>query len=241
MKPTEVRMPRSAAALVLLCVLVPSIGLGFGLPALAGWLRSGLEATPIPVPGAVGVVADLPLSWSVPIVATLGLVGGTWIALAMINESLQVTVFDDHLEHRTDGGALRGEGWVERSEVAAVFRDGRHLVLLAADGRVRSRLDADDLPRTALRDAFVAHSWPWTDADPYETEYVGWVDGRPGFTDEEHALLRRRDRERRDAAAVQELDAALGRLGLAARVRDGRLQVRRCDVDAGNGGRGASR
>lgn len=230
-------MPRAAPYLLVLSVLVPAVGLGFALPPFARWLQDVLDGTPLPVHGAVDLVAGLPLSWSLPILTGLGLVGGVWIAIAAHGEALRLTVADDHLEHRTD----EHEGWIERSDVAAVFRDGRYLVLVAPDGRVRARLDADSLRSTEVCDALVGHGWPWREQDPYERDFVGWVDGRPGFTDTEQALLRRRLRERKDAAAVVELDAELGAHGLAVRVRDDRLQVRRATAGAGDGSHGTSR
>ncbi|MFV2143507.1 hypothetical protein [Isoptericola sp. G70] len=237
MTPTEVRMPRVAPILIALSVLVLAVGLGVALPPFARWLQDALDGTPLPVHGAINLVAGLPLGWSVPILTGLGLVAGAWLALVAVAEALRLTVADDHLEHRTD----EHEGWIERSDVSAVFRDGRHLVLVTAEGRVRARLDADDLRSAELRDALVGHGWPWRDEDPYEGDYVGWVDGRPGFTETERALLRRRLRERKDAAAVAELDTELGAHDLAVRVRDDRLQVRRTTAGAEGGARGSSR
>lgn len=228
MTTTEVRMPRAAPWLLALAVLAAGVGLGFALPPVARWLQDVLAGTPLPVHGAIDLVAGLPLGWSVPILTGLGLAGGIFLAFAALREALRLIVADDHLEHRTD----EHEGWVERSDVAVAFRDGRYLVLVTPDGRVRARLDADSLRAAELRDALVGHGWPWREGDPYEGDYVAWVDGRPGFTDAEQALLRRRLRERKDAAAVAELDDELGAHGLAVRVRHDRLQVRRATARA---------
>ena len=229
--PTEVRQPRWVPLLVLLA----TVGLGVVLPPLARWLQGILERSPLPSLGPVELLAGLPFAWSVPILAGLGVVGGVLLALSTIGESLRLTVADDHLEHRT---AAR-EGWVERADVADVFRDGRYVVLLGPAGAPRERLDADTLRRDELRAAFQAHGWPWRDADPYEHAYERWLDGRPGFSAAEQALLRRRLAERKDPAVVAEVDAALAGHGLAARVREDRLQVRRLDVVPDEDARGA--
>ncbi|MFE6969000.1 hypothetical protein [Isoptericola sp. NPDC057653] len=234
---TEVRQPRAVPLLVLAATVLLAVGLGFGLPPLARWLEGVLEAGPLPVLGPVELLAGLPLTWSVPILGGLGVVAGTLLALSTIGEALRLTVAADHLEHRTDDQ----EGWVERSDVADVFRDGRYLVLLGPGGAPRARLDADTLRKAEVRGAFEARGWPWRDADPHEHEYERWVDGRPGFAPAEHALLRRRLAERKDAGAVAEVDAELGAHGIAARVQGDRLQVRRCGVPTVEDARGTHR
>ncbi|MGF0115612.1 YqeB family protein [Promicromonospora sp. Marseille-Q5078] len=229
---TEVRQPASVPLLVGLATLALGVGLGFGLPPLARAVQGLLDASPLPSLGPVELLAGLPLAWSVPILGGLGLVGGVVLALTTIGEALRLTVADDHLEHRTDDR----EGWVERRDVTDVFRDGRYVLLLGSRGAPRARLDADTLRRADVRRAFEAHGWPWRDADPYDGEYERWMDGRPGFTPDEHALLRRRLAERKDADAVAEADAELAARGLAARRRDDRLQVRRFAVTADDRG-----
>ena len=234
-EPSEVRQPRWVPLLVLLATVALGVGLGFALPPLARWLHGLLERSPLPSLGPVELIAGLPLAWSVPILGGLGVAGGVVLALSTIGESLRLTVADDHLEHRTDGR----EGWVERADVADVFRDGRYVVLLGATGAPRERLDADTLGRDELRAAFETHGWPWRDGDPYERAYERWIDGRPGFSAAEHGLLRRRLAERKDAAAVAEVDEALAAHGLVARVREDRLQVRRLGVVPAEDARGA--
>ncbi|MFD6179386.1 MULTISPECIES: YqeB family protein [unclassified Isoptericola] len=225
---TEVRQPRAVPLLVLAATVLLGVGLGVGLPPLARWLEGFLESSPLPDLGPVGLLAGLPPAWSVPILGGLGVLVGTLLALSTIGEALRLTVAADHLEHRTDDQ----EGWVERGDVADVFRDGRYLVLLGPGGAPRARLDADTLRTAEVRGAFEAHGWPWRDADPHEHEYERWMDGRPGFAPAEHALLRRRLAERKDAGAVAEVDAELAAHGIVARVRGDRLQARRFAVPA---------
>lgn len=231
MQTTQVRQPVIVPALVGLVTLAIGVGLGFALPPLARVLRDWLESTPLPSFGLVEVLADLPLAWSVPILSGLGLVVGVFLALSTVGESLRLSVADDHLEHRTDDR----EGWVERADVTAVFRDGRYLVLLGARGVPRARLDADTLGEAEVQGAFETHRWPWRDTDPFEADYVRWVDGRPEFTSAEHALLRRRHKAGKDMSTLVEVDAELAEHGLAVRRRDDRLQVRRCPGAPGPG------
>ena len=112
-------------------------------------------------------------------------------------------------------------------------------MLLRPDGALRARLDTDTLSAARVRDALTGHGWPWHDADPHEQSYERWVDGRPGFTAAEHEALRRRLEKRKDADARRQADEDLAALGLVARVRDDRIQVRR--TASAEGARGADR
>lgn len=243
MAPTELHQSRAVPVVLGTVVLALGVVLGFALPPLARWLQGVLESTPLPVHGAIGLVADLPLAWSLPILSLAGLVGGVLLALSAEHEALRLTVFDDHVEHRTDAR----EGWIERTEVETVHRDGKDLVFLGTGGRPRERMAADSLNASRLAAALRDHGWPWRDDDPYDGEFASWVDGRPGFDDAEQDLLRQRLAERKDTAAVVRLDSMLAARGLAVRERDGRLQVRRAGVpgtagvDDGEAGRGADR
>lgn len=208
------------------------VGLGFALPTLARLLVELIERTPFPVHGAVDLASDLPLGWSVGIVSALGVAAGLYVARAAIREALQLEVADDHLTYRQEDR----QGWIERQDLSAVFREGRHLVMLDHDTRLRARLDADALDAGDVQEALQAHGYPWRDGDPHEGRYVDWIDGRPEFTDQEHALLRRRHRERKNPAAREALDEELTAHGLVLREQPGTVQVRRA---ARGGDRGA--
>lgn len=226
MTTTQVRQSRSAPALLGLATLALGVGLGFALPPLARWLRDAIEQTPLPLHGLVGVLADMPWVWSVPVLGALGLAAAAYVARASVVEALALDVAGDHVEHRIDGL----EGWIERDAVASVHPDRGDLVFLGPGGRPRARLDASALETDAVRDALRAHGWPWRDDDPYDAGFVPWVEGRPGFDDAESRLLARRRDGGKDRAAQREVDAELAARGIAVRVRDGRLQARRCAV-----------
>jgi hypothetical protein len=236
MTTTEVRQPASLPALLGLGVLALGLVLGWFAPALARGLVGLIEATPLPAPGVLRLVESLSPEWSLGVLGGIGLLGGAFIAFMTVGEAPALTVADDHLEHRQE----EREVWIERSDVGAVFRDTRYLVLLRPDGGLRARLDADTLSWARVQGALEQHRWPWRDADPYEERFERWVDGRPGFTAAEHEALRRRLEERKDAVALRKADEDLAALGLVARVRDDRIQVRRA-TSAGEAARGADR
>lgn len=236
MTTTEVRQPSALPALLGLGVLALGLVLGWFASAIAGGLAGVIEASPLPVPKVIQLVETLPLSWALGILGGLGLLAGGFIAFMTIGEAPQLTVADDHLEHRQE----EREAWIERSDVGAAFRDTRYLVLLRPDGGLRARLDADTLSWAKVKGSLEQHRWPWRDADPYEDRFERWLDGRPGFTAAEHEALRRRLAERKDADARRKADEDLAALGLVARVRDDRIQVRRA-TSADEGARGADR
>lgn len=213
------------------------VGVGFALPALARLLVALIDRTPFPVHGVIDLASDLPLGWSVGIVGLLGVVAGLYVAHAAAREALHLEVTRDHLKYRQEDRS----GWVEREDLSAVFREGRHLVMLDHDSRPRARLDADALSAGAVQEALRSHGYPWQDGDPHEGQYLDWIDGRPEFTDQEHVLLRRRHRERKNPAAREALDEELAAHGLVLRERAGTVQVRRAaSVGRGSGVPGAT-
>ncbi|WP_285100791.1 hypothetical protein [Promicromonospora sp. MEB111] len=235
MTTTEVRQPPALPLVLGLAVLALGLVLGWFAAPLAGGIAGLIDATPLPVPRLLTLIESLPLPWTLGILGGLGLVGGGFIAFMTVGEAPQLTVADDHLEHRQE----EREVWIERSDVGAAFRDGEDLVLLRPDGGLRARLDADTLSAARVREALTGHGWPWRDADPHEQLFERWVDGRPGFTAAEHEALRRRLEERKDAVARRQADEDLAALRLVARVRDDRIQVRR--TASAEGARGADR
>ncbi|GAA2217121.1 hypothetical protein GCM10010413_00210 [Promicromonospora sukumoe] len=235
MTTTEVRQHPALPAVLGLGVLALGVILGWFAGPLAGGLAAIIDATPLPVPGLLRLVESLSLPWTLGILGGLGLVGGAFIAFMTVGEAPVLSVADDHVEHRQE----EREVWVERSDVGAAFRDKEDLVLLRPDGGLRARLDTDTLSAGKVQEALTRHGWPWHDADPHERLFERWVDGRPGFTAAEHDVLRRRLEERKDAAARRQADADLAALGLVARVRDDRIQVRR--TAATEDARGADR
>ncbi|WP_036964468.1 YqeB family protein [Promicromonospora kroppenstedtii] len=235
MTTTEVRQPPALPVVLGLGVLALGLVLGWFAAPLAGGLAGLIDATPLPVPRLVTLIESLTLPWTLGILGGLGLLGGGFIAFVTVGEAPVLTVADDHLEHRQE----EREVWIERADVGAAFPDRTDLVLLRPDGALRARLDTDTLSAARVRDALNGHGWPWRDADPHEQDYERWVDGRPGFTAAEHEALRRRLEKRKDAGARRQADEDLAALGLVARVRDDRIQVRRTATT--EGARGADR
>jgi len=219
---TELRQSRAVPAVLVGGGLALGGLLGWFGPALAGWVADLLEQTPIPVHGLIQLLADVDHDWSLPILGGLGILGSIAIAVIAHHEAPELDVNDDHLEHRQE----HREVWIDRGDVGVVFRDGRDLVLLTTDGGLRARLDVDDLSASSLLGALRDHGWPVKEQDPYEADFEAWADGRPGFSTEQNALLRRRREARKDPTELRTVDEQLTEMGLVVRVRTDRLQVR---------------
>jgi len=102
--------------------------------------------------------------------------------------------------------------------VAAVFLDGKDLVVLGPDTAELAR-ERTDHGADRLRGAFEAHGYRWCDADPHRDAFQRWVDGMPGLEQHAQAVLRARRTalEAKDTDDGAELRAELARLGVVVR------------------------
>lgn len=216
-QPTWIRITFGAVALAL------GVGLGFIAPSIARGLMSLLQRTPFPTPGLLDVAASMTLIWSVPAGALLGLIGGGILIHSMAHEGLQLNVADDHLEYRQ----LGSEGWIEASDVAGAHRHGKYVVFLDHQARVLARLDAESLDFDELSSALQEHGYIWENQDPFEDAYQHWIDGRPGYSESEHRLVRRWKEARTKQLERMAVDEELRAAGLVVRERDSRVEIRR--------------
>lgn len=138
----------------------------------------------------------------------IGLIIGVVLALMAHSESLTVAVADDQVT-LTDGE--NRVSTFPKEQVSAVFRDGSKLVLLGRDTAELAR-KPHDLSASRLADAFRAHGYPWTDADPHAERYRRWVPDMPGLPVGANALFTARDKA--DSDDSKELRAELAKLGV---------------------------
>ena len=223
MTPTTLQPHRSVPVVLGILTLALGFGLGYALPPLVGLLRTALEASPFPTTGLVRLIAETPFSWSVPIMSALGLIAGVYIANAAIKEALHLVVADDHVEYQQNNG----EGWISHADTSAIYFDAQNLIFLDPKHLIRHRLNADALPKRDVIDALQDHDYPFYPQDPFEDAYLRWIDGRPEFTDQEHRLLRRRNRLTKDPGARTDVDELLQQHGIVVRQHQNQLQVRR--------------
>lgn len=214
---TVVRVPAGERALIALGFPVLGMAAGWGLIAAADWV-AGLDWAPFQ--GPVKVVSKIPEPWATLGAVALGLVVGVLLVLTAIGERLTVTVrHDAAVLARADSPARS----VARGDVAAVFTDGKALVLQGADGAEHAR-EVSDLRAADLRAAFTGHGYPWRDDDPYAGRFRLWVPDLAGLPEGANALLAARAKalKKHEAEESAVLLAELHRLGVVVRVEKGR-------------------
>jgi hypothetical protein len=84
---------------------------------------------------------------------------GLAVAIVAASERLTVTVAPDRV---TLARIRQPNRKLELPAVGAVYLDGKDLVIEDHEGVELAR-DSDDLDEPALREAFVAHGYPWRD------------------------------------------------------------------------------
>ncbi|WP_420116952.1 YqeB family protein [Micromonospora sp.] len=212
------RVGGDVGELLVMWVGFPLLGgaLGGRLPMVADWV-AGLPWAP--VQGWFELVAGLPYRRALAGGLLLGMLAGLLLAYVGTRERLIVTVDRDGVRLRRDGVDRE----LARRTVAAVFVDGRELVLLGPAGAELAR-ERSDLSRQRLKDAFDGHGWPWRDADPHRDAYRRWVEGLPDLPPGADPLLRARQRavDADRARDVRELGGELARIGVVVRDEGGR-------------------
>lgn len=210
---TVVAVPAGERALIAWGFPIAGMALGWLVKAVAGWI-AGLSWAPFQ--GPFKLIAEIPEPWATVGALVLGLVAGLLLVLTAIGERLTVTVRDDAaVLARVDGPSRT----VARADVAAVFTDGKQLVLQGADGWEHAR-ETSDLRTDELRAAFTAHGYPWRDdGDPHRELFRLWVPDLPGLPEGANALLAARAKavSKREEAESAVLREELRRLGVLVR------------------------
>ncbi|MFJ8717696.1 hypothetical protein ACIRD9_31750 [Streptomyces violaceus] len=208
-KSTE--LAESAWAIVLFCVACGAVA-GALLPLLA----RGLLMLPwAPLEGPAELLTSIPEPALTLGTVAVGALGGLLLGFTAVHESLSVSISATHLT-LTIRETTRE---FTREEIAVLFRDGKHLVVLAPDSRELAR-EHCGLPWSRLTDTLAAHGYSWAEEDPYRAEFRRWVPGTPGLPEGADALLRARAQARKsedDAEDARELRGELLRLGVVVR------------------------
>jgi hypothetical protein len=210
----ETRVADPAWVPPLLWVGFPVLGAGLGLllKVISEWVASLSWA---PLQGPFELVASVrePYAWIGALI--IGGLAGLAFAYLAAKDSFAVTVSVERVGLDRGGTVCR----VPRDGVTSVFLDGKQLVLLGPVTEELAR-EKSDLPAAGLRDAFVAHGYPWReDGDPHRADFRRWVEDMPGLPEGADALLKARAAAlaKRDGADAAELRAELARLGVVVR------------------------
>ncbi len=197
---------------VFLWTALPLAGalVGWVLSFVPGWVDS-LAWVPFQGPielldQATGVVGTL-------VLVVVGAVVGGVFALSAYDEIITVEVGETVLIKRGDDSTS-----VSRRDIAAVFVDGKDLVLTDAAGAELAHVTSDHEVKR-FRDAFTQMGYPWHDADPFLLDYARWVPGMPGLPEGANAFLQARQTalEKGEKNDLRDLRAELARLGVVVR------------------------
>ncbi|MFM9578150.1 YqeB family protein [Streptomyces caniscabiei] len=195
------------------CVYFVFVLAGAGVGWLVGFLADWLVTLPgVPLQGPAELVASVPAPW----LPAAGSVAGLALGLDAQHEQLVIRLSDDRAVLTSKGRAQE----FSRDVIAAVFRDGKQLVLLGHDSGELTRQECDlDVGRVA--DAFTEHGYVWADADPHKDEFRRWVRDTPGLPEGANAILKARQEslEKKSPSDddVRELREELARLGVVVR------------------------
>jgi hypothetical protein len=185
---------------------------GFLLPQLAFFLARLPWA---PFQGPARLISEFDGPWLRVATTALGGIAGLVIAYIAIREMLTAVIADAEVRFEKDGK----QRVFARSDIAAVFVDGKQLVVLGTSGHELLRENSDESP-ARWASAFRKHGYPWSeDGDPYRDQYRRWVPDTPDVPPSVNALLKARERalQKKDRADAGDLRNELAKLGYVVR------------------------
>lgn len=204
---------------LVIVVGIPALAVlvGAGLPVLARWALSLPGGLPMGFVFRFIGAADTPLE--VGINLAIWLLVGLAIAGAAWTESAKLTLTDTELSLDVEGGTRT----IARSDVDAVFLDGKYLVVLDSESRLLAR-ESHQASDAAVARAFRAHGYPWRDADPYADLYRKWEPDTPDLPSEVNAVLAARQTalSKKAGREVRDLREVVQRLGFTVRDEGGK-------------------
>ncbi|MEV0395025.1 YqeB family protein [Polymorphospora rubra] len=186
--------------------------LGFALPPLARWALSWEVG--LPMGFLFRLFAGIDRPWEIAVNTGIWLAVAAGVALTTMTESLKLTLLDTEL--RVEKGEEKRT--IPRADIAAVFLDGKKVVVLDHGSRQLVR-DTHEAAQATIADAFRGHGYPWRDTDPYADLYRAWHLGTTDLPPAVHDLFAIRESALRKKAhkEVGELRAAIEKLGYAVR------------------------
>lgn len=218
----RIGLPRTLQAAVVVTTTAAGAALGLVVRGLVGWLERTVDGSP----GPLRIAAQLPTGVAVGALAVLGLIGGVVLVGMWQHEVARLTVARDHLEVEA-GGHRR---WIESGEVGEAFLGrGGELTILDRGGGLLAAASTDGVPRARIARALTEAGYPWRgDADPYESEYVRFVQGRGDAEPEVEELLRERAvaRAEKRGPTARDLRLRLGERGVVVRDRGDEQEFR---------------
>ena len=190
-------------------------GLGWGLNLLADWI-TGLGW--FPFQGLFEAFTQISDAIRLTVALALGTVVGLSLTFFAFGELVTITV-DRHRIRLERGGYDRT---AQAAEVASVFTDDKHLVVLGHHREELARVEFD-LDRDQMAEALRRHGYAWLPGgDPFENEYRRWVPEAVGLPQGAEPLFKARQRalEKSDGSDLEELRDELASLNIVVRDKD---------------------
>src|SRR5690625_2061719 len=153
----------------------------------------------------------------------VGVIAGIIFTSYAFNESLKVTISDAEVKLDVKGRVKT----IEKKDIFTIFMEGKYLILLGADGGELYRGQLESKKELA-ENAFKHHGYPWADADPFENQYLRWVNDYPDLSTYINTLLSARERALKndETEEAEILRKDLTKLGVVIRDKDKRQYVR---------------
>ncbi|TDE98906.1 hypothetical protein EXU48_01540 [Occultella glacieicola] len=141
-------------------VAVIGAALGVGVGFLLPWLGTVAARYPIPFAGPIEHLSSFEAPELMVLRPVIGALVGLVVAAVVISGSPRITVSGAEIR------IVKGddERRIERAQVAGVYREGSALMIDSVEGRQLYKGDVE-APRVKVRDAFVAHGYPWEMVD----------------------------------------------------------------------------
>lgn len=208
----------------LILVIPTAIGgiVGWFLPVIV----SGLRRIPILSSNDLIMLIDSFHSFSVSVIAMIiGIIAGFILSIIIFNESLNIFIDDTKIKL-----VIKAEETIiSKNMVSAIFIEEKQLKLLDNEGKENFSREID-IPTEKVKDAFLSHSYPWKNEDPYKSCFQLWRLNEEmvlGETIQSILYSRRLSLREKDEKKANQLKTDLNELGVIVKDRGEEQLIRR--------------
>lgn len=226
---TVLGLDKLEKVLIIVIPMILGAVIGWFIPVIAEWI---LKLPIVPMEKLIIMISSLNHFW-VSIVATIiGVIVGLVFSMIVFSETLKVIVSDHQLKLTMKDV----EKVIEKKEIAAIYIENKNLVVLGQSGQELYR-ELFEPKLEVVREAFLRHSYPWKEEDPFTDQYKRWVVEHPDFPADINALLNARERALKEdnKEEAKHLRKDLAQVGIVIRDEKKAQYVRIIDVADNSG------
>lgn len=213
-------LTKSEKTLIIIVPMIVGGVIGWFMPIIADWL---LKLPVVPLEIVVKLIAASNSFWVSIVTTIIGIVVGVLLTLIIFDETLEVTVSRDNLQLKLGDKVVT----IAKKDISAIYLENKQLIILGQYSMELYR-EVIESKKDTIREAFQNYQYPWTEKDPFESEYQRWVLGHPDFPEKisaflyarEHALKENKKKE------AKHLRVDLAKLGAVIRDEKGVQYVR---------------